>query len=236
MQKSGSAYIYNLINDLLISSGYNDARDIKEKYGLEEVMMWHNNNIGELKPKLLLKLLMISRKTGKFVVKTHTGPTKFHNFLISLGLIKSIYIYRDPRDVLISAQDHGKKIIAKGENHTFANCVEFESAFNNLKSWISVYKSFNKVDKVLKVRYEQLLTEPMVTIENICDYLNIKISNKQIEEILVKYDKNNQNAKMKGLHFNKAKIERYKEELSKKEKDIFKSELGNIITEMGYSI
>ncbi len=234
MQKSGSAYIYNLINDLLISSGYNDARDIKQKHSLEKVMQWRNNNIGELTTPILLKLLLLSKKTGKFAVKTHAEPTKFHNFLIKLGLIKTIYIYRDPRDVLLSAQDHGKKIIANGENHTFANCVEFNSALENVKTWVNIFKSYKKVNNVYTVSYEELLTNPTNVMEDICNYLGVKISKKNIQNILTKYNKDNKNAEMKGLHFNKAKIQRYKEELTQEQKKVFKNEMGDVIVEMGY--
>ena len=92
MQKSGSAYIYNLINDLLVSAGFKNARDIKEKYDLNEIMKWHNNNVGDLNRKLLLKLLYLSINEGTFAVKTHSMPTRFHNILLRLGLIKTIYI------------------------------------------------------------------------------------------------------------------------------------------------
>ena len=54
MQKSGSAYLYNIINDLLIASGYKDARKIKAEHDLNNIMQWHNNNIGGLQIKVLL--------------------------------------------------------------------------------------------------------------------------------------------------------------------------------------
>jgi hypothetical protein len=44
MQKSGSAYLYNLINDLLVSAGNANAREVKVKYGLDYLMQWHTNN------------------------------------------------------------------------------------------------------------------------------------------------------------------------------------------------
>ncbi|MDQ3112240.1 MAG: hypothetical protein M3R17_20335 [Bacteroidota bacterium] len=38
MQKSGSAYVYNIINDLLVHGGHGDARQVKEKYKLDDVL------------------------------------------------------------------------------------------------------------------------------------------------------------------------------------------------------
>lgn len=78
MQKSGSAYIYNLDKEL----------------------QWHiNNNIGVLKKKILIKLIKVSFKNGKFTVQTHSGPTRFYNILLKLGLIKTIYIYREIQEM-----------------------------------------------------------------------------------------------------------------------------------------
>lgn len=38
MPKSGSAYVYNLINDLMIAGGHRDAREIKRDYKLQGLM------------------------------------------------------------------------------------------------------------------------------------------------------------------------------------------------------
>ena len=38
MQKSGSAYLYNIINDLLVVAGNADARGIKSKYKLDDIV------------------------------------------------------------------------------------------------------------------------------------------------------------------------------------------------------
>ena len=209
MQKSGSAYIYNIINELLIRSGNKSAREIKEKYKLENLMQWHNNNIGELSFIKIIKLLIISIKENKFVVKTHDTPSDFHNILLKMGLIKTIYIYRDPRDVLLSAQDHGRKILKNGESHTFAKMINFDDAFKSVKSWTNIYKSYKKVNGILTVSYEELLSDPLTVLNNICDYLKITVSENEIQNILKKYDRKNPNADMRGMHFNTGVIKRY---------------------------
>ena len=149
MQKSGSAYIYNIINDLLIKAGFTDARSLKLKYSLDDLMKYHNNNIGLLNKENLIKLLKIGFKEKKFVVKTHGGPITFLNLLMNLGLAKTIYIYRDPRDVLLSAIDHGNKILLEGENHTFAKMVNFDDALRNVKSWSKIFKQYCKGESSL---------------------------------------------------------------------------------------
>ncbi len=236
MQKSGSAYIYNLINDILIISGGKDTREIKEKYKLNKLMKWHNNNIGRLYFWRLIKLVRISSKEGQYVVKTHKGPTLFHNLLLKGGFLKTIYIYRDPRDILLSVQDYGKKIIESGSHHTFAELVDFDDAFRAIKKWLKVYKLYKQSKGVLLIRYEDLLNEPKLTMEKISHFLNVGISEENIERILIKYDRKNPNANKKGLHFNKAITNRYISELTPRQIERFKLEMGDIIEDMGYKV
>jgi hypothetical protein len=236
MQKSGSAYIYNIINDLLMASGGEDARRIKEKYDLDGIMKWRNNNIGDLKKGVLIKLLLISFWERKFAVKTHKGPSRLLELGLRVGLVKIIYIYRDPRDVVLSVIDHGKKIIAAGENHTFAQMVRFEDALTAVMAWIKVWDRYFALDNVLKVKYEDLLAQPESTITVICKYLGIKVELQNVQSILWKYHRDNHGADMTGLHFNKAKTERYHEELSEEQLIILKEKIGDKITRMGYRV
>jgi len=235
MQKSGSAYIYNIINNILIFSGYKDARQIKDRYGLSELLKWHNNNVGDFTFKNLFKLLAIGFQEKKFAIKTHSGPTTLVNSLLKLGLIKAIYIYRDPRDVMVSAMDHGKKIIEQGENHTFAEMVDFDVAIKNIKSWVDVFYKYQKNPNVLTVKYEDLMLRPNDTIKHICEYLSVNISATQAETILNKYSKDNPNADMKGLHFNKAELGRYKS-MTSDQLQLIEMELGADIRFMGYAL
>lgn len=236
MQKSGSAYIYNIINDLLASCGHQDARLIKEKYALTPIMRWHNNNVKSLENRVLLEFFRISLKEGKFVFKTHCEPTPLLNLMLRMKLAKVVYIYRDPRDVLLSAIDHGKKLIEDGKNVSFAQMVEFEDALSNVKSWIEVFKKYHANRRVLCIRYEQLMSEPEICIDRLSNYLNINPSKEVVQSVLYKYHKDNPEADMTGLHFNKAIVKRYETDLSDEQHTRFKSELANEIRLMGYEI
>ena len=234
MQKSGSAYIYNLINDILIKSGKSDAREIKEKYKLHDIMKMHNNNIGGLRFKLLLKLIRVSFAENVFVVKTHSRPSWAHNLFLKLGLLKTVYIFRDPRDVLLSAQDHGRKIIAKGELHTFAELVDFDNAFRSVKKWVNVYEEYADLKGVLCISYEDLMERPEIVLNKVTKYLGITLSQEVLSEIMIKYDRKNPDANMTGLHFNQAKTKRHLTELSKSELSGVKQEIGNVLDKMNY--
>ncbi len=171
-----------------------------------------------------------------FAIKTHSGPTRLLKILLRLGLAKVIYTYCDPRDVLLSAIDHGKKIIAEGQNHTFAQMVDFDKAISNVKQWISIWEDYSLMKNVMSVRYEDMMNDPAVMTEKICKYLGLNIPQNDIDAILFKYDKNNKNADMRGLHFNKAKLERYKEEFTAEQTAKSNAELGKSILKMGYEL
>lgn len=235
MQKSGSAYLYNIINDLLVVAGNADARGIKSKYKLDDILRWHNNNMAQFRPSDLIRLFRISHVEGSFAVKSHSGPTLMMKLLLKLRIIKIIYVYRDPRDVLVSAVDHGKKLLAGGENHTFAKMVEFEKALGNVREWVAIWERYWTMDGVLHVKYEDLLTSPNLVAKRIISYLTLTVDPSQIDRILWKYSKENREADMTGLHFNRARIGRYKEELSSDQCQRINEVLGLQISRMGYN-
>lgn len=236
LQKSGSAYIYNIINDMVDDSIGLDARKLKEEHNLDDVLKWHNNNIGELRFKTLWNLISLSKRFGSFVVKTHEASTLSHRLLQKLGLIKTILIYRDLRDVLVSAQDHGRKIVAGGEHHTFAKIIEFDKALVSVRKWAETYYSYRNNQATLLVKYEDLINEPMKQLARINDYLNTNVSVEKQQEILNKYDFSRKDADLKGMHFNKAKIGRFREVLAEAEIIRMNQDLSKVLQDMGYSL
>jgi hypothetical protein len=235
MQKSGSAYFYNVINEILAASDNGvDARKIKNNSSLDDLMKWHNNNIGALTLTKLLKLWKVSVREGTFVVKTHAGPNLSVKALNKLGMIRIVYCYRDPRDVLLSAIDHGKKILDNGENHTFANMVEFDKALKNVKSWLCIWKSYAELPGVLTVKYEEMMQDPGAVTKKIEDYLEVSVNPEKRQEILWKFSKENSEGDRRGMHFNKAQTYRYKTEMTEEQKAKCKEKFNDLLLAMGY--
>jgi len=180
-------------------------------------------------------LILLNKREGPFVVKTHTHPTKFFETLIKHDFMKAIYIYRDPRDALLSAVDHGKKILQKEENHIFARMLDFETAFETVKGWIKVWEKWNGCRGVYLLRYEDLINNPEEQMKSIANYLNYKVSADHISTILKKYNKNNLDERKEDyLHFNKGVSNRYRQDMPDEHKMIFKEKLGEKLVQMGY--
>lgn len=236
MQKSGSAYFYNTINDLLIASGHADAREVKEQYNLASIMKGPNNNIGKPTITKLFPLLRISERTGTFLIKTHVGPTPSVHLLARMGKVRVIYSYRDPRDVLLSAIDHGQRLIDSGKFHTFASMIEFNEAARNVLQWLKIWNQYQHMDQALSLKYETMMESPFETIAQIEEHLSIEVHNDTKKDILWKYSRDNNEAIRDGMHFNKAITFRYKTEMNTEQLEKCNQLFGSYLKAMDYDI
>lgn len=234
MQKSGSGYIYNIVNAMLFATGNADARHVKETYELDKTMRWHNNNIGRLSFFKLFRLWRVSKKTGTYAVKTHRGPTTAAIVFQVLGLTKILYSYRDPRDVILSAVDHGKRLLSEGRTDTFGQIASFSKAALAAKKWTKVWKRYHRLTNVLELRYEDAVDNPRGMFVEIEEFLGVQVPECVRDEILWRFSKGNRNAETKGLHFNKATIHRYAREMTEEQKKACERLFGQQLTAMGY--
>lgn len=238
LQKSGSGLYFNLTNDLLIATGHEDIRYLKKVFNLEEILQHHNCNVGELTWKKLKKILSLHFNGKTFVIKTHDRPTVLTRFLINLNMAKVTYIYRDPRDVVLSALDHGKKIREEGQNHTFASCWTIENTVPQVLGWLenSVFRWLSQ-KKVLRVKFEDLLQHPENEMFRLADFLNLNIDHIDVKKIIYAYEKKNLDTEKKDfLHFNQGIIGRFKSAFKKEELKFLNCQFEKYLGEMGYKI
>ena len=97
MPRAGSGWYYNLVHDLVVASGGQNARSIREQFRLQRFLTEVNCNISTLKPYRLMPVLFPALLGNKYVIKTHAGPTSFTRWMLRKQMIKTIYIYRDPK-------------------------------------------------------------------------------------------------------------------------------------------
>ncbi len=234
MQKSGTAWYFNLTNDLLVAAGYQDVRTIREKFRLYSILNAYNCNIGNPTLFKLARVAIPHFCRNTFVVKTHHGPSISLRYLMSLGIVKTTYIYRDPRDVVVSGFEHGQRIKAKGENHTFAKWDSIEASILNVKQLLATWDKWLQCSKVLITRYEDLLTNPVNELKRLESFLSLKVSSKELHRIVSNYQIGQPDAAaMSGLHFNKAAIGRFREVMSQRQLDLCREHFGDYLQRMG---
>ncbi|WP_058306694.1 sulfotransferase family protein [Gracilibacillus massiliensis] len=99
-----------------------------------------------------------------WVEKTPENIMAVGNFLNHFNgdNVKVIHIVRDPRDVILSLMKRG---------YTFTNSAE------RWLSSVSFIQKYRNDDRVLEIRYEDLVNSPNIILEKICEFIDTKFHN-----------------------------------------------------------
>lgn len=233
MPRAGSGWHYNLIHDLMKTTGCADARDIREKYNLQKILTEVNCNIGVLSARRLAMVSLPGLMGNTFVIKAHAGPTTASRLLSSLGLFRITYIYRDPRDAMLSAFDYGQRALAKGRPNAFSHLSDFEKSVDFMMEYVRIWERWIGEKNVLIARYEDLLTNYDVESTKLVDYLKLDAEKPEVRSVIEQY-RPGANDGQQGLHFYKGKIGRFRESYSNEQQAILLKKLGKALDHMGY--
>jgi len=218
LQKSGSGLFFNFTNDLMMAAGCQDIRELKAKNQLESILKHHNCNIGALNEENFKELIQLHLEGNSFVVKTHSAPSKYIDRLASDGIVKVTCIYRDPRDVVLSAMDHGQKIRENNEGHTFASCHYLTDTVPQVKSWLDNIIKWLDFDGVYFAKYENLVQNHVAELEKLCSFLNISAEIIDLRAMSREYSTEGlSDFKKDYLHFNVGHPQRFRSVLSEEE-------------------
>lgn len=235
MPRAGSGWYYNLTNDLMLSSGAQDARQIRQRFHLQNVLTEVNCNIGALTPRRVLAALAPSLLGNTFVIKAHAGPTPIALALIRLGLIRPTYIYRDPRDALLSAMENGRRALQQGRTNAFTPLVEFDAAVNFMLDSVRVWDDWMRCERALHTRYEDLLTDYDVQVERLVKFLRLDLASPGLQQVVEHYRPEKAQPEQKGIHFSQGKIGRFRQKMSMDQQQVLTDALQPYLARMGYT-
>lgn len=234
LQKSGSALIFNILNDILKEKYDSDTRNLKSKYGLDEVLKYFNCNVEDLSWRKIKPLFWLSRRYT-FVIKTHSSPTGVIKLLHRIGMVKTILIIRDPRDVTVSAMDHGMRLRVEGRTDAFASCTSLQATLPEVKSWIRKITPWLTCNQIMIIKYEDLINQQKTVLRSIFSFLGIFPDEQLIEVLYKRYDPIKPDISVRNhLHYNKAIIGRFREVLTSVEQELITKELENEMLLLGY--
>jgi hypothetical protein len=233
MPRAGSGWHYNLIHDLMKTTGCADAREIREKYGLQNILTEVNCNIGVLSVRRLGRVAIPALLGKTFVIKAHAGPTGASRILESLGLLRITYIYRDPRDAMLSAFDYGQRALQKGHPNAFSHLTDFQKTLDFISGYVHIWEKWTREKRVLAARYEDLLTDYDAEAGRLVGCLQLDGTSPQVRAVVEQY-RPGANDGQQGLHYFKGRIGRFREAYTAEQQAILKDKFGPHLAKMGY--
>jgi hypothetical protein len=235
MPRSGSGWHYNLVHDLMMTTGCADAREIREKYRLQNILTEVNCNIGVLSARRLAMVAIPALMGNTFVIKAHAGPSSASRLLQSLGLMRITYIYRDPRDAMLSAYDYGQRALQKGHPNAFSHLADFHKSLDFIMEYVRIWERWTREKNVLIARYEDLLTDYDREAARLAQFLQLNGSSPEVQKVIGSYRPGEADGQQ-GLHFYKGKIGRFRESYRAEEQAILKEKLSPFLIKMGYEV
>lgn len=235
MPRAGSGWHYNFIHDLMQAAGATDAREIREKYRLQNILTEVNCNIGVLSARRLGMAAIPSLLGKTYVIKAHSGPTFSSRMLTSLGMMRVTYIYRDPRDAMLSAYEFGQRALNKGRPNAFSHLSTFEKSVDFMMQYVLIWERWMREKNVLIARYEDLLTNFSGESARLVEYLKLDANRPEIQGVIAKYGPDVSEGQQ-GHHFYKGKIGRFREFYNAEQQAVLRRKLEPYLLKMGYEV
>ena len=233
MPRAGSGWHYNLIHDLMKTTGCADARDIREKYKLQSVLTEVNCNIGVRSARRLAMASIPALMGNTFVIKAHAAPSGASRLLAGLGLLRITYIYRDPRDAMLSAFDFGQRALAKGRPNAFSHLSDFEKSADFMMEYVRIWEKWMAEKNALVARYEDLLTNYDVESARLVNYLKLDGAAPGVRAVIEQYRPGVSDSQQ-GLHFYKGKIGRFRDAYTGEQQKSLRERFNGVLERMGY--
>lgn len=235
MPRAGTGWIYNLTNDLLIASGGHDARAVRAAFKLEDVLLGPNCRLATVGRRRRLRLLWPHWRGRSFVVKTHRAPEPWMRRLVERDQARVTYIYRDPRDAIVSALGRGERMRRKGKKHTFAQFTTVTDTLDAAEAWCRGWDAWRASGLALLVRYETLHADPIGTLSLVADHLGRPLPAARLAALVATYAGDGDKTQLvKRSHKGKAVVGRYRTVMSAEEQALCTARLGPYLEQMGY--
>lgn len=235
MPRAGSGWHYNLIHNLMQTTGCADARDIRRQFHLEGILTEVNCNIGVLSARRLALISLPALLGNTFVIKAHAGPTAASRLLAGLGLLRITYIYRDPRDAMLSAYEYGQRGLTGGRPNAFSHLADFDKSLAFITEYVRIWRRWMQEKSVLIARYEDLLTGYDGESARLVEYLHLDGTRPEVRSVIENYRPEKAEGQQ-GTHFFKGKTGRFREAYTPEQQKTLVQRFGTDLQKMGYNI
>jgi len=234
MPRAGSGWHYNLTHDLMLTAGATDTREIRRRFRLGRILTEVNCNIGTLSTPRLGAVLIPSLMGNTFTIKLHAGPTPFARTLIRHGQIRPTYIYRDPRDALLSAYEYGQRARAAGQDNAFSPLDTIEKAITFIAEYVRYWEAWTAIPACHTVSYENLMTGYEAEAARLAQFLGLDAASAPVRTVFETYQPGQAKQGNRGLHFVKGVSGRFRQVLTPEQQQLCIKAFGETLARMGY--
>jgi hypothetical protein len=214
----------------LIEYGFTDVRELKRIHHLEDVLLYENCNIGQLSKVNINKILPLVSDGVTFIVKTHAGPGNYLEEVQDAYPVKTIFLFRDPRGIALSAYDHGAKKRLSGTGGSFSDLITFEDSVRFVKTLYLIGKEWLSFPGTFLVKYEVLNVSTAKVLSDFIEYIGL-IPDANIISRTINV---NQPDMKPEAHFNVGETYRFRRIWSDTQLQYANEQLKEMITGMGY--
>ncbi len=235
MPRAGTAWFHHIIQTLVIAAGGINTGEIRSKYRLGKLLTEVNCNISTISAYRILPVIFPLLFESDYVIKLHGGRKPLADSLISFGLIKPTFIYRDPRDAALSIYEYGQGAITNPiASNAFAGIRTIEEAIDFITPYIDFARGWIQSTHTFSVKYETLVSEFDLVVPSLVDFLDIDLDDDQSLTLVEHLKPGLSITSRKYTHFMKGKIGRYKEHFSVEQIELCTERFGPFLVEQGY--
>jgi hypothetical protein len=237
MPRAGTGYYYNLLNQLWIAAGGQDGHEIRTRFHLQRILREVDVTIGSLNTKRTLAALVPVLLGNSYVVHLHFAPKPMGLFAIRRGWMIPTYIYRDPRDALLSAYEYGRRAEKMGRANPFTFLESIDQAIDFMAGYVeNDWRAWFGLTGTLIFRYEDLITDYETQVNRLASHLGLDLTDPGLRDVVHRHHPHNVTKGAKGMHFNKGVIGRFREALSTEQQQRCAKAFGPYLVLMGYDI
>ena len=236
MPRAGSAWFYNLTLDLWLAAGGDNIRELREKYHLQSVITEVNHNIDNFTLRKTTLLLIPFLMGKSFTIKIHFAPMTLGKWLIGLGWVRPTFIYRDPRDALLSAYEYGRRIIEeKGRTNAFSYLDTIEKAIDFMGDYCRDWEAWMALADPTIFRYEDLLSDFDHQAQRLLDFLELDPDAPGVQAAIAR-SRPRAAAQKDGTHFSKGKVGRFRQVFTPEQLQLCEERFAPYLEKMGYEL
>ena len=241
MPRAGTAWCFEILTALTVAAGGVDAREIRTKYKLEKYLTAGNTVLKLFLPDMLTVLYPWLRGE-RFAVKTHDGPKTYTYRIMSRGVLQGllrnkvflpIYIYRDPRDAVLSAYEYGQRQPeTRGGAYFGKNIPSIEAGIAWMRRYLSNnWDAWRSYQDILVIRYEDMIVDHEKYVYQMNEYLGLNLPADVTAGIVEKFRRGEN---LKGTHFFKGVAGRFRESFTPEQQQLADQAFGCYLEKMGY--